>query len=382
MIQGIKAMPPAPLQEGVNRFLKASPRFQDNVFVMMSYRDSELLQEIERVLRGVLSSYGLEAHLAKDRAHSPERWTNIEIYMWSCALGIAVLETMGQRSVNDNVLIETGYMLALNHSVLLLKERRVKQLPGDIHNLVYKRFDIEKVEATVASKVREWVEADLDIFKEVSFRRRLRRSGRDYVVWVSGSCDDPRLAAGIAPTCRFVGRELARRGYVVASGFSPGVGEEVTKGAVEYLKGLSRVRTIEDYVVYATYGSRELPDGYGSRLKLDMDRRRFSRFAAHEADAFVFFHGRNGTTEEFDCADESERLLIPVGASGSSSRRLYERIGQQYPKACHGEITREEWDKLGSEELLSRPEELGSVILNIVDRDRDRKGRQRRGLGS
>lgn len=43
--------------------------------------------------------------------------------------------------LNENVLIGTGYMLALGRQVLLLKDKRIERLPTDISNLIHRSYD-------------------------------------------------------------------------------------------------------------------------------------------------------------------------------------------------------------------------------------------------
>ena len=137
--------------------------FDTNVFVMMRYRDTPQFQMIEASIRRSLSSYGLSARLAKDRALSEDLWDNIRLYMTSSRYAIAVFEELDEREFNPNISLELGYMYALGRRCLLLKERRMPRLPTDTLGKIYRDFDGFALEETIVKQVTGWCEDDLGL---------------------------------------------------------------------------------------------------------------------------------------------------------------------------------------------------------------------------
>jgi hypothetical protein len=134
-----------------------------NVFVMMRYRDTPQFQALEHSIRTALSSYGLLAQLAKDRALSDDLWENVRIYMNSAQYGIAVFDEIDEREFNPNIALELGYMYALGRRCLLLKDTKMPRLPTDTLGKIYRDFDPFDLETTVAKQVREWCRRDLGL---------------------------------------------------------------------------------------------------------------------------------------------------------------------------------------------------------------------------
>lgn len=132
-----------------------------SVFVMMRYRESNIYGDIEKTIIETLHGLGLEPRLAKDKSYSDDLWENVRIYMHACKFGIAVFEEIDERSFNPNVSMEVGYMYALCKRVLLLKEGRMPKLPTDILGRIYRSFDSYRIQETVSTQIKSWVEHDL-----------------------------------------------------------------------------------------------------------------------------------------------------------------------------------------------------------------------------
>ncbi|MBM2812124.1 MAG: hypothetical protein HW416_2883 [Chloroflexi bacterium] len=135
--------------------------FASNVFVMMRYRDDAKYGTLESTIRQALARYGLHARLAKDRAIRDDVWANIVHYMTNCQFGLAAFEEIDEREYNPNISMELGFMYALERRCLLLKDRRMPQLPTDICGKIYKNFDTYDIETTVNERIAEWCENDL-----------------------------------------------------------------------------------------------------------------------------------------------------------------------------------------------------------------------------
>jgi hypothetical protein len=144
----------------------ADQLFNQSVFVMMRYMDSEHYQAIESAIVEELRAYGLVGRLAKDKAYSDDLWDNVCIYMHACKYGIAVFEEIDKREFNPNVAMELGYMYGWGRRVLLLKDQRMPAMPTDVVGRIYRPFDTYKIETSVKAQIRNWAERDLGLSRQ------------------------------------------------------------------------------------------------------------------------------------------------------------------------------------------------------------------------
>jgi hypothetical protein len=119
------------------------------------------MDAIYPAIRDTLSSRGYHAVRADDRDYTGELWSNIEIYMTCCQLGVAVFEDIERRDYNPNVSLELGYMLGRRRRCLILKEQHLPNLPAYVVNRLYKPFDMFDVSNSVSQQVARWVDVDL-----------------------------------------------------------------------------------------------------------------------------------------------------------------------------------------------------------------------------
>lgn len=149
------------LEPYLRSFLDEHPDPSRNVFVMMRFMDSPQLNEIYPAIKETLAARGYHATRADDRDYTGELWTNIEVYLTCCHLGIAVFEDIEKREFNPNVALELGYMLARRRRCLILKEQHLPSLPADVINRLYKPFNMFDVANSIAREVACWVDVDL-----------------------------------------------------------------------------------------------------------------------------------------------------------------------------------------------------------------------------
>lgn len=158
-VRGADAVPH--LVPYLRAFLASHPDPDRNVFIMMRFRDTDQMQSINRTIRDALAGHGMAGLRADDRDYTGELWSNLQIYMTGCHFGIAVFEDIDDRDFNPNVSLELGYMLGTSRRCLLLKEKRLPNLPTDVVNRLYKPFDAFHIEETVSAQIDRWVSVDL-----------------------------------------------------------------------------------------------------------------------------------------------------------------------------------------------------------------------------
>jgi hypothetical protein len=153
------------LREPVDKFQKDHPEFEKNVFVAMRFREAEHFEKIFDSIKTELNKYHLSALRTdfKIYPHDDDLWDNVCVYMMGCSYGIFVFEDIDERSFNPNVPLEYGFMRALGKRVLLLKEKRMPNMPSDITGKIYKPFDVLKIEESISSQLKKWIENDLGI---------------------------------------------------------------------------------------------------------------------------------------------------------------------------------------------------------------------------
>jgi hypothetical protein len=142
-------------------FLADHPDIDKNVFVMMSFSESEQMTEVFSSIRTTLDSYGLVALRADDRAYAEDVWPNIRVYLAGCKYGIAVFEDIDKREFNPNVAIEFGFMMAKGKRVLPLKEQRLPKMPSDLVSRLYREWNSYDITRTIGKQVGSWIERDL-----------------------------------------------------------------------------------------------------------------------------------------------------------------------------------------------------------------------------
>lgn len=144
-------------------FLEDHPEPSRNVFIMMRFGASEQMKEIHDAIVSGLADHGMNAVRADDRDYTGELWSNIEVYLTGCHYGIAVFEDIEQRDYNPNVSLELGYLMGRGKRTLLLKEKRLPNMPSDVVHRLYKEFDSYEIEKSVKREVGTWISRDLRI---------------------------------------------------------------------------------------------------------------------------------------------------------------------------------------------------------------------------
>jgi hypothetical protein len=147
------------LGELCDRFYRDHPNYEKNVFVMCRFDSSDSeLSAVLTTIRDVLRDCGFNPLLANDRVYPKDRnlWCNVCTYMICSKFGIAVLEDLKRDEFNPNIAIESGFMLALDKSILLLAEHGFKHLRADIGGMVREMFDAHNVQS-IRPAIESWL---------------------------------------------------------------------------------------------------------------------------------------------------------------------------------------------------------------------------------
>jgi len=145
----------------LREFLRDHPDYDRNVFLMMRFAPTPQLSAVHAAIQKTLSDLGFHCVRADDRDYTGDVWSNIEVHLSGCRYGIAVFEDIDQRDFNPNVSLELGYMMGLQKRCLILKEKRLPQMPADVVHKLYKTWDAFNIEETVSAEVTRWIDVDL-----------------------------------------------------------------------------------------------------------------------------------------------------------------------------------------------------------------------------
>lgn len=151
------------LEPYLRKFLEDHPEPSRNVFIMMRFSDSPQMREIHEAIVAGLAEHGLNAVRADDRDYTGEVWSNIEVYLTGCQYGIAVFEDIEKRDFNPNVSLELGYLMGRAKRSLLLKEKRLPNMPSDVVHRLYKEFDGFDIGNPIKREIGIWITRDLRI---------------------------------------------------------------------------------------------------------------------------------------------------------------------------------------------------------------------------
>jgi protein-tyrosine-phosphatase len=148
------------LDQWYSKFLQQFPQVARNVFIMIPFTTPRTDQIYKTIVRAI-EHYGLIPLRADLKTFVPVLWWNIQTYMVGSSYGIVIYEPDGDIPFNPNVSIEAGFMLALDHQVLLLANQKLDRLPVDFSGHVYRRFDENDLENSVYRAVSDWVTRDI-----------------------------------------------------------------------------------------------------------------------------------------------------------------------------------------------------------------------------
>lgn len=145
------------LEPYLRKFLEDHPEPSRNVFIMMRFSDSDQMKQIHNAIVAGLAEHGLNAVRADDRDYTGEVWSNIEVYLTGCQYGVAVFEDIEKRDFNPNVSLELGYLMGRAKRSLLLKEKRLPNMPSDVVHRLYKEFDGYDIENSIKREIGNWI---------------------------------------------------------------------------------------------------------------------------------------------------------------------------------------------------------------------------------
>ncbi|OTQ88897.1 hypothetical protein BG31_05940 [Bacillus subtilis subsp. subtilis] len=171
-------------------------------------------------------------------------------------------------------------------------------------------------------------------------------------------------------------KTLIKNDYNIVSGFGLGIGSCIVSGALEELYN-RRVKNIDDRLK-----SWPFPQSTVGKIPLESlyTKRREEMLSNVGISVFIFgnkidkasgeIQGAKGMEEEFDIAIKNEVIPIPVGATGYTTLKLWERVMNNYECLVNIESLKPLYEQLGdktktNEELIFCITEIIKGIINF-----------------
>jgi hypothetical protein len=182
-------------------------------------------------------------------------------------------------------------------------------------------------------------------------------------IFISGSAYEyGRLGSAGKFFIKDLSRALVKNDFNIVSGYGLGVGTHVVDGALEEIYNRKKER-ISDRLQVFPFSSEPQPEKVNYAYRDDMISR---------AGAAIFLFGNklkdisvkeaDGLLKEFEIARSHKLVLIPVGASGYASEKLWKRVIENYDDHFG---TREKFDLF---EQLGDPSTDPETLIDLVIR--------------
>lgn len=152
------ASPKHELRDSLLGFISDYPEPRQVAFVMMEFAGTAESKAIFEAVQLTLKTHGISGVRADTKEYHPDLHQNVETYMHGAGLGVAVFDTFRSEGPNPNVCLETGYMIALNKPVCLLKDKRLRGLQTDLAGKLYREFDADGLDETIDKVLGEWLQ--------------------------------------------------------------------------------------------------------------------------------------------------------------------------------------------------------------------------------
>ncbi len=145
------------IASGLERFRADYALGAKTAFIIMQFGNTSPHADLVNCIKGTLKLRGITALRADDKEYMDDLFANIKTYMHACDFGVAVFDRITEDDFNPNVSLEVGYMMGMGKSVLLLKDRTLKNLHTDLAGKLYKPFDTTDISSTMPQQIDKWL---------------------------------------------------------------------------------------------------------------------------------------------------------------------------------------------------------------------------------
>lgn len=136
--------------------------YDKSVFIMTKFPegDTPLDAELKRVIKAVqtaVTECGFTPRIASEKKYHPGLWDNVEVFLFGCERGIAIVEGKYKYELNPNVTMEWGWMRGMGKDVLYLVESTFDLARADLGGLLQDPFPWDAPEDAIRKSVRAWL---------------------------------------------------------------------------------------------------------------------------------------------------------------------------------------------------------------------------------
>jgi hypothetical protein len=121
--------------------------YDDFVFIMTKFPDpddatpeGQQLQAIIKCVEEAVIARGYKPRIAWEKDYTRWLFANVELFLFGCARGIAIVEDKYLPELNPNVAIEWGWMTGMGREVLYLREQEFEHQRADWSGLINYTF--------------------------------------------------------------------------------------------------------------------------------------------------------------------------------------------------------------------------------------------------
>jgi hypothetical protein len=202
----------------------------------------------------------------------------------------------------------------------------------------------------------------VDEYSEITgILHEIEKLYRRKTVFISGAAHE-YSPYGKENACQFVyklSQDLVKSDCRIVSGFGLGIGSSVITGALDHVYMSDRGKT-EDHLILRPFPQEHAHGGNRSALWTDYRK----DMIVHAGIALFLFGNKlvgnqislsNGMREEFEIARAEGLFLLPVGATGSMAKELWDEVSGSF----------DEYNGLHSEKIKENFELLGTVGMDL-----------------
>lgn len=190
-------------------------------------------------------------------------------------------------------------------------------------------------------------------------------SNKKRTVFISGSAYEyGRLGASGKFFIRDLSKALLQNDFKIVSGYGLGVGAHVVDGALEEIHGRKKER-INDQLQLFPFPPANHPEKNKHSYRHDMiGRAGIALFVFGNKLEDIAVKEADGLLKEFEIARSQKAVLIPVGASGYASEKLWNRVVKHYDDYFETREKFELYEQLG--DPSADPESLIDLVIRAA----------------
>jgi len=148
---------PPEIRESLRKFSTAHPDPLKAAFVMMDFEETQLHKDVFARIENKLGELGINALRADRGKYHDDLYWNVVTHIYGCSCGVAVLDRITDDSINANVTLEVGYMLALRKPVCLLTDDRLPKIPNNLIGKLRYEFSTMNVDDSIDAALDAWL---------------------------------------------------------------------------------------------------------------------------------------------------------------------------------------------------------------------------------